>query len=421
MAYVPPHKRHSRGKDRPSPTPELFVPQFKQNLNLRSPDVKIDRSRKIVYAKDAKSMWFAIGLDDNGQFPSYVHLEPISVGPNEHKVGEKPLILVNSRLNEENTDLEGIYTKNPWVIIAKNVQQDLMSAFETLRNEIEHQGLETVKPTLVARFGKLRLHGMGLGGIDKGESLDTILRQMKRSLYTNIPLSYMENIIDRVVPKVGLDFEEEKDIYHVKLSDNRRPDSTVSCKCRVKQDKKLLLCKVELNQVRHLVIDISCLDTNLDLRLMLCTKRILAALTDDEMKSIRDLINSAVIDSNVKGGLRWPLGKESSGDRYSVVGVWHTVGKAYKDPTLRLKVRHADRFDFRSGTGEASKETYLKLKGVISELKAARANGDSVSSILNDNLKLIWENFLSCERAFRREQCLKFIPNPTTRPPPPRT
>ncbi|KAF6153516.1 hypothetical protein GIB67_027383, partial [Kingdonia uniflora] len=42
-------------------------------------------------------------------------------------------------------------------------------------------------------------------------------------------------------------------------------------------DIKLELHKMEMNQVHYSVIDMSCLDKNLDLRLMLSTKRILTA------------------------------------------------------------------------------------------------------------------------------------------------
>ncbi|CAN1176570.1 hypothetical protein LINPERHAP2_LOCUS32600 [Linum perenne] len=39
---------------------------------------------------------------------------------------------------------------------------------------------------------------------------------------------------------------------------------------------------VELNQVRQMVMDISCLDKDLDIRLILCSKRILTALPEQE-------------------------------------------------------------------------------------------------------------------------------------------
>lgn len=420
MAYIPPHKRHSQDKGRPSPTPEYFVSLFKRNLSLKSPDSKIDRIGRIVYADGAISRWFAVGLSDNNQFPSYIHLEPTSLeiverrfpsyihlGPTsleiaERRLSEKPLVLVHSLETEGNNEMRENCLRSPWEIIAENVQQDLLSSFEIMKSKMDYNGLEKVKPTLVARFCKILFRGspsVRLGSVDKNQVDETILRRLKRSIYTNIPSSYMENIIDEVVPKIGIDFEDEKEIYHVKLSDNTRPDSTVSCKCSVKADKKLQLYKVELNQVRQMVTDISCLDKNLDLRLMLCSKRILTALTDDEMNSIRDLINSAVLDSNMKGGLRWPLGKESSGNRYSVVGIWHTIAKAYRSPSLRLKVRHANRFDFRTGVGEATREIFLKLKGIVSELEQG-GQSDSVSNMLKDNLRLIWEQFFCCEQFF---------------------
>lgn len=98
---------------------------------------------------------------------------------------------------------------------------------------------------------------------------------------------------------------------------------------------------------------------------------------DDEIRSIRDLINSAVLDTSVKGGLRWSFGKASAG-KYEVVGVWHTIAKTYYiSPSMRLKVRHADRFDFRTCVGEASREITLKLKGVASKFLVSPAFNQS--------------------------------------------
>ena len=103
--------------------------------------------------------------------------------------------------------------------------------------------------------------------------------------------------------------------------------------------------------------------------MILITAKLFMPFQDDDMKSIRDLISSAILDPEVKGGLRWPLGKAASGDKFAVVGVWHTVVKSYKNPSLRLKIRDADRFDFRASTGEASKEIIVMLKRVASKLQ----------------------------------------------------
>lgn len=112
MAYVPPHKRHSRDLEKPSPTAELLAPQFNTKLNfrpsaprfdLRSSGRKVDRSGKIVYADQAINKWFSIGSSDDGNlFPSCVHLEPFSLPSIEHRRGEKPLALVNNKISQGN-------------------------------------------------------------------------------------------------------------------------------------------------------------------------------------------------------------------------------------------------------------------------------------------------------------------------------
>ncbi|XP_055961249.1 uncharacterized protein LOC126671671 isoform X2 [Mercurialis annua] len=395
MAYIPPHKRLSLDKDRPPPVAESIRPLFQKNLSLNTRN----KSGKIVYSKSCISRWFAVGLSDNDEFQSHVRLEPVSAECFKHQSGGKSLILVNTNVNEEIIELSK-YMRSPWLTIASKVEHDLFSSLEILRKQMSYHGFEKVKPALVARFGKIRFHGpsVSLENLQQNQVNKTLLRQSKRSFYTTIPSLYMKNIQDQVVQKIGIDFEEEKDIYRVMLSDNTRTDSTVLCKCSLNADKRLMFYKVELNQVRQMVADISCLDKNLDLRLMLCSKRILTAdLTEDEIYSIKELVSSAVLDSDVKGGLRWPVGKTSCGDRFSVVGVWHTVTRAYSSPSLRLKVRHADRYDFRKGFGEAGKEVHMKLKGIVSEFLEQGAQNESVSNMLKSSLMLIWDNFLCCE------------------------
>ena len=84
----------------------------------------------------------------------------------------------------------------------------------------------------------------------------------------------------------------------------------------------------------------------------------------EEKQSISDLISSAILDSNVKGGLKWPLGTANSGARYSVIGVWHTKSEFYSNSSTRLKVREADRYDFLTSAGSVSREISLKLVGM---------------------------------------------------------
>jgi len=153
--------------------------------------------------------------------------------------------------------------------------------------------------------------------------------------------------------------------------------------------------QVEWNQVRHLVEDISCLFKGLDLRLMLCTKRILKTLDSEVENALKSLVSSAVIDPDVKGGLRWPLGKESIGERFSIVGLWHTNYKAYRNETLRLKLRHADRFDHRSSTGEVSNEVTFKLIGMSRRLEDVDPEETSLKEMLESVVHMIWDNALN--------------------------
>ncbi|XP_006340495.1 uncharacterized protein [Solanum tuberosum] len=170
-------------------------------------------------------------------------------------------------------------------------------------------------------------------------------------------ISYMEYIGNLAVEKLGLEYVEEKELYYVKLSDNLRSDSTAACKCTVIKDQgKIQLNKSEVNQVHNMVADMSCLGKSLDLRLMLHTKKIITALShiltplqrtrtfscDEEINGINNLIGSAILDSEVKGGLRWPFGEDSLGSQYAVIDVWHTTAKSYGNSSIRFKLRHPD-------------------------------------------------------------------------------
>ncbi|KAE8684079.1 putative MYBputative [Hibiscus syriacus] len=379
-----------------------------RNAQLRASKSNADRSGKIVYSDYAISRWFAVGVDDENNDTLAAHLKPVSVESIERRTGKKPLILVKNNLDQDAA--KGC----PWSSIAENVLPYLLSSFEKARAKIECRDSKDVKLEMVARFGKILLQGrskqpcfsilvqeliFSLEGISKDCVSEAALTELKKSFYTSLPSSYSKNIIAEVASKIGVDFADMKDVYHVKLSDSTQPASTISCKCRV-----------ELNQVRDMVIDISCLDMNLDLRLMLTQENL--NFYDYEMKSIQNLIDSAVLDRDVNGGLRWPSGKASSGNRYNVVGVWHTMTSAYENPSIRLKVRHADRFDFRTAYGEASEEVFLKLKGIVSGLVVSSTccpfpdfvkrpeqdlETNGIFDLLKDNLSLIWEHFLSCE------------------------
>ncbi|KAK8502051.1 hypothetical protein V6N11_019412 [Hibiscus sabdariffa] len=385
MAYIPPHKRHSKDSERPTlmptPTPMSLNPRFNRYIQSRYSRPDADMSGWVIYSKNATSRWFAVGWNDGIVDAFAAHLKPVSVEPFEWRTGVKPLILDKNKL--DTYEEQGC----PCSSVVENVLPDLLSSFEKVRAEIERGDLKDVKLTLVARSPSVIKHS----------ATKDCLRNKKRTFYTTLPASYAANIIAEVALKIGVDFADVKDSYLVKLSDSTQPDSTICCKCRVNDGKKLQLYKIELNPVRDMVIDISCMDADLDLRLALFHKRILTSMPESEMQSIRNLIDSAVLDLDVKGGLRWPFGKASCGSRFNVVGIWHTYATAFENASLRLKVQHADRFDFRTTYGEVSDEVVLKLKGVALGLLEQEAEKNGISDMLKDNLSLIWRYFLPCK------------------------
>lgn len=102
---------------------------------------------------------------------------------------------------------------------------------------------------------------------------------------------------------------------------------------------------------------------------LICKKT--SVFQDDEIRWIEELISSAILDPDVRGGLKWPLGKDSAGDRFTVVGVWHTVGKSFRNSSIRVRARLANRFDFRSSSGEVAREVVVKILELAPHLQVS--------------------------------------------------
>ncbi|XP_010558845.1 PREDICTED: uncharacterized protein LOC104827370 [Tarenaya hassleriana] len=244
MSYVPPHKRPSNEPVRPSPVPESVSRKFTRNLNL---DGRNDQDRKVIYAKDCISKWFFVGSDGTeDEISPSVQLVPVSSDSSEWRAGRKPLVLVNNDAGEKDAKFGATEGRTPWLSVAEKVEGDIFMAFELAKNGMDHGSLVEVKPRLVARFGKVLLHGhpsLSLESLKDGLVAESTLRESKKSFYTNVPASYMENIRDAAVLKLGCSIKEN-DIYYVMLSDETRPGSTISCKCTVKEDRRLIMHRV---------------------------------------------------------------------------------------------------------------------------------------------------------------------------------
>ncbi|CAL4887736.1 unnamed protein product [Urochloa decumbens] len=410
MAYLPPHKRHlssTASGPTPNPPPPSLSSSLR-NLSLssrgrgRGGGGRHPRpSNKIIHAAGCISRWSPIPPfspvpedgDGDGEEPT-LRLEPFPCDPVERKTGAKPLALVASSPEESSSGS----TAAAVTAIAERFLPDLLAAAERAKASLAPKEEELVKLSLVARVGKVLFQTQpGASPV----SLDTLRQaakagedgsksQLHKSFYTNVPSECLDDMEQSVVKRMGLKFDSSKEHYHVKMFDKHRSDSTMSCKCTVEEDGSLAIHKV-----RHLVEDISCLFKGLDLRLMLCTKRILKTLDSEVENALKSLVSSAVIDPDVKGGLRWPLGKKSIGERFSIVAAQHTNYKAFRNETLRLKLRHADRFDHRSSTGEVSNEVTFKLTGMSRGLEDVDPEEASLKKMLEYVVQMVWDNALN--------------------------
>ncbi|KAM0862274.1 hypothetical protein ACQ4PT_045391 [Festuca glaucescens] len=400
MAYLPPHKRHSGGSDPTPPTSSLG--SLSISSSPRGRHQLRPSNNKIIHAVGCVSRWsplppFSPDSDDADSF----RLEPFACEPVERKTGAKPLVLsLSSPKGSSGSSAEAAAAA-----IAQRFLPELLAAAERATHDVPNKEEAVVKLSLVARVGKV-LFQPGESHVSLDSLRDAAKAgeegsksQVRKSFYTNVPRECFEDMEQSAAKLMGLEFDSSKEHYHVKIFDKHRSDSTMSCKCTMQEDGKLAIHKVELNQIRQLVEDISCLSQDLDLRLMLRTKRILKNLDPEVENAIQSLVSSAILDPNVKGGLRWPLGKESIGERFSIVGVWHTNYKAFRNKTLRFKLRHADRFDHRSSTGEVSNEVSFKLIGISNRLQDGNKEVDSVKEMLESAVRMIWDSALCYKMA----------------------
>ncbi|PIA29956.1 hypothetical protein AQUCO_05800203v1 [Aquilegia coerulea] len=120
---------------------------------------------------------------------------------------------------------------------------------------------------------------------------------------------------------------------------------------------------------------------------------------DDERHSLRKLIKTGVVDSEEKCGLRWPLGRESSGGRYCVAEVWRTKVQTFKNSFVKLKVRNVHRFNLGTSTVEVMHEASLRISELTKQLRDKTKPIPS-ADMLHDTLKLVWDHFLCWEGSF---------------------
>ncbi|KAI3878141.1 hypothetical protein MKX03_000091 [Papaver bracteatum] len=322
--------------------------------------------RHIIYLQCSISKCFIEANDDRIPADS-IRLEPfVGYKSVEWERGGKPFVLVCDSLGGRGVTVNS----TPWVSVTENIRSDLLASFENVKSAMDlGEAGVAMKTTFVARFGTILFHkpSVNISSSSSKSEAATTLARLRKQFCTKVTDSYMETIFGGVFPKIVADSYQLKEYYRVQFSDKVEPESGFSIKCQI-MCGELKIQKIEKNQKRCFVADVSCLHKDLDMRLILATKRDLtAALKDEELKvkGLKQLVDSAILDGNVKGGLRWPIGKEHSSDgRYSVVGAWHSTDKNFKNSSLKLRFINADRFDFCTSDGEVGKELTLNMKGV---------------------------------------------------------
>ncbi|XBJ26821.1 hypothetical protein VPH35_004173 [Triticum aestivum] len=389
MAYVPPHKRHSSTSE-PTPTPFPLSSSL-HSLSISSPCGRhhVPPSNKIIHAVDCVSRWFPLPpFSDDAEF---VRLEPFPCYTVERMTGAKPLVLALSSPSSGYTE-----AADAAAVIAERFLPDLLYAAEKARartHDVPRED-EEAKLSLMARVGKVLFQRFCVGG--SPVSLDAVRdlseagtegskSPVRKTFHTNMPSDFLDDMERLAVERMGLEFVSTKEHYHVKVVDKQGVVSKMSCKCALQEDGKLAINKIELNQIRPLLEDVSCLSKDLDLRLMLNTNRILIDLQPEVENAIKSLVSSAIVDPNARGGLRRPLGNKLIDERFSIAGVWHTNYKAFENKSLKMYLRHTGRFVQGSSTREVSNEVSFKLTGISKRLQSA--------------VRMIWDYALSYHKS----------------------
>ncbi|XP_026416112.1 uncharacterized protein LOC113311493 [Papaver somniferum] len=270
MAYIPPHKRQSKDNDNsPVPTPSLLVP---------------DQFKKISYLGSSVE---GGSTSDADQLPAHsVRMEPFRrLKSLQWKRWGEPFVLASDSL-----DCRGFVQSTPWVSITENIRSELLASFGNLREEMGSGEVGALlKPIFVIRIGKILFHGKNFsGGVTSRAAAESYFSHVGKSFWTNLPDSYMEFILATVIPKIRVDSEHTKEYYHVKVFDKCNPESLFQSNAELFSGH-LKIHKIELNQKRCLVVDVSCLDKDLDLRLMLSTKRGLTTSVKGDAEKLTSL------------------------------------------------------------------------------------------------------------------------------------
>ncbi|XP_074568444.1 uncharacterized protein LOC141824986 isoform X2 [Curcuma longa] len=413
MAYIPPHKRHSATGNSPSPAspPASFSRRFNQSLSLDGPSHPRGRRppshqrcgiMDIAYAAQSTSLWCIAG---GCPHPDNFRLEPYPCDAVELREGYRPLVLSVAgdppSVESEEEELP------PWAAIVKGIERDLLSSLINAKSELAPR----IKMSFVARIGKVFFRGEPSSCLESvrraAYSGSDIRGKVSKFFNTSLQNEHIQEFEQLEMAKLGFgfDFDSQKERYIVKLLNKTLAGSVITCKCKVAEGGSLEIYKIEQNRLRHLVVDVSCVSKDLDLRLMLYSTEVSKTLDDVGKDGIKRLVSNAVIDPNVKGGLRWSLGKDSVDGTFSIIEVCHVKYKNFKSQNMRINFRYADRIHHKTSFGEVSNEVFFKFPGVSQQLRDENFEPSSVLAVIQDAVKLIWIHFLGKNVGVEGEKC----------------
>ncbi|XP_074566315.1 uncharacterized protein LOC141822912 [Curcuma longa] len=410
MAYIPPHKRHSATRSTPAPPPASFSRRFNQSLALdgpshprgrKSPSHQRSEITDIAYADQSTSLWCIAG---GCPHPDDFRLEPYTCDAEElQREGYMhPLVLT---IAGDPPSVESEEEPPPWVAIVNWIERDLLSSLISARSELAPR----IKMSFVARIGKVFFRGEPSRCLESVRSSaysgSDIRGKVSKFFDTSLPNERIQEFEQLEMAKLGFDFDSQKERYIVQLFNKTLAGSVITCKCKVAEGGGLEIYKIEQNRLRRLVVDVSCVSKDLDLRLMLYSVEVSKTLDDIGKDSIKRLVSDAIIDPNVKGGLRWSLGKDSVNGTCSIVGVWHVKYKNFKSQNMRINFRYADRIHHITSFGRVSNEVNFKLTGVSQQLMDEDFEPSSVLAAIRDAVKLIWNHFLDKNVGVEGEKC----------------
>lgn len=411
MPYVPPHRRvqeDSSSSSRPKP---VAPPTFNRN----NKGVRGGRSSRILkpdvdikYAINNIRKWFAI--DGNGDTSNLLlEFKPFHGESFEHLRDEK--LFTVSANSPENGELEvesnlrslAINEVFPSKEIIERVKDDLREAFHNVKSYIEATKPGYVKPTFLARFGKILFHGGGLAWHEritvdmlaktlKGET-SLLQNRVRKTFDTNLQKNTFEALKEKILAEVQTAEFMEKENYLIQVEDNLRPDVILGLTCVTNSEDggQLKLKKIEMDPVRHFVADISCVNKFMDLRLMLFTKKYLTELSEEEKECVGGIVKSACIEKGVKGGLHWPLGADSVRDRFRVKGSWHRKITTIVGKLWTIKLLHVNRAEFKASSGRVSEEVILKFTNLTKCFRDDEQwDEETIMNGLEDILEWVW-------------------------------